>query len=72
MTAVYWPPDEYDCTPQSRAIEHPSTVHSHHDSERAACEALLWLLDNYNALHERGERYHCVRGPGGLLRDVKQ
>lgn len=71
MTAIYWPPDEYDCTSASRATEHPSTKHLHFDDELEACAALVDLDRNFPQLYERGERYHCVRGPGGLLRGVR-
>lgn len=68
MSALYW--SDFDCTSESRKIEYPSTVHAHHADERQACLAFLQLADEYSVLHERGERYHCVRGPGGLVRGV--
>ena len=75
MSALYW--DDFDCTPASRAIEHPSTVHLHFDNEQDACRALLKLARDYwpepgkASLYEAGERYHCVCGPGGLVRGVR-
>lgn len=68
VSALYWP--DFDCTPDSRRIAHTSTVHAHHDDELSACLAFLRLASEYSVLHERGERYHCVRGPGGLVRGV--
>jgi hypothetical protein len=71
MTALYWPP-EYDCTEASRRLAMPSTVHVHTDDEQAACRALLTLAAEYPQRHEAGQRYHCIRGPHGLLRGVCQ
>jgi hypothetical protein len=71
VTALYWPLDEYDCTPATRAIEHPSTVHLHFTSETKACAAFVELRHNFTTLYDRGDRYHCIRGPRGLLRGVR-
>lgn len=70
MTALYW--QDFDCTSETRAIEHESTIHQHYTSERQACEAFVrfiaisvneWLADR---------RYYCIRGPGGLIRGVNR
>ncbi len=69
MTALYYPRDEYDCTPESRAIEHASTQHLHAKSNDEACRMFLatfgeWVPDAFPRFgtvgmgqHERaGER----------------
>lgn len=85
MTVLYWPRDELDCTDASRRIAHESTVHMHFDTDREAGEAFVALFGpwiafddfgngihaNYPALFAANARYHCIRGPGGLVRDVK-
>lgn len=68
MTALYYP--DFDCTPASRAIEHASTVHDHHATERAAIQAYrAWLAISCEQT-ARGERYCCIRGPGGIVRGI--
>ena len=68
MSALYW--QEFDCTVASRAIEHESTIHVHHDSERAACVSFLDFIARSRAEWEAGRRYWCIRGPGGIVRGV--
>lgn len=70
MTALYWP--DLDCTPESRLIADPRTVHDHHATERPACEAFLaWMAIAEERWHA-GDRYRCIRGPGGLVRGVRR
>jgi hypothetical protein len=75
LRAVYFDRDEYDCTPEARAIERDDRVHLHFDDEREACQALLAHRDEtWRSLtltgHFPDPRYRCIRGPGGLLRAV--
>lgn len=76
VTALYWP--DFDCTPESRAIEHGTVVHRHHTTERAACLDWLDYIGTCTAqLQERGRtdptlHYRCIRGPGGLVRGVRR
>lgn len=72
MTALYWPRDEFDCTDASRRLAHPSTVHIHVDTEAAAIAALLELQAEYPKRFEAGTRYHCIRGPRGLLKGIRR
>lgn len=68
MTALYYA--DLDCTPASRAIAHPDTVHKHFTSEREAC---LEFIDHLGKSFDRwdaGDRYRCIRGPGGIVRGV--
>lgn len=69
MTALYW--QDFDCTPTSRAIEHESTIHLHHDTERAACAEFVAFIAISVAEWHAGRRYYCIRGPGGLVRGVR-
>lgn len=70
MSALYWA--DFDCTETSRQIAHPSTVHVHTGDEQAACRAFLKVEAEWPDLtdEQRGGRYRCVRGPGGLVRGV--
>jgi hypothetical protein len=68
VTALYYP--DTDCTWTSRAIEHLSTVHDHHDTERAVVAAYRAWLAVSGDQWEQGNRYRCIRGPGGLVRGV--
>lgn len=70
MTALYWP--DLDCTAESRAIAHRDTVHDHHATERAACEAWLAWMAISEARWYAGDRYRCIRGPGGIMRGVRR
>lgn len=71
VRVLYWPRDEYDCTEESRRIEHPSTEHYHCESDAD----VIRVMDEHAALHPipwiNGRRYRCVTGPGGLVRGVE-
>lgn len=81
MSALYW--QGFDCTPESRNIEHADTAHRHHANEYAACVEYVDLLWRSHCGSQgdcvrpsacewhHGSRYWCVRGPGGLLRGVR-
>jgi hypothetical protein len=81
MSALYWP--DFDCTPETRRIAHPATVHVHCKTEREACLAFIdlfgeWIdgvdgfgiYEKWSARYDSDHRYACVRGPGGLVRGV--
>jgi hypothetical protein len=70
MSALYWA--DFDCTEESRAIQHPSTVHVHTNDEQEACRAYLNVEFEWPAYRDGGvARYRCVRGPKGLVRGVR-
>jgi len=77
MSALYWP--DFDCTSDSRRIEHSSMEHFHCVTDREAALTFLNVLglwidkgeyQNYGTRHGAGLRYACIRGPGGLVRGV--
>jgi len=65
---LYW--DDFDCTEETRRIARAETVHVHTDDETELAVAFQTHARQYPALHDQGQRYHCFRGPGGLVRDV--
>ena len=69
MTALYWL--DFDCTAESRLIEHIDTIHVHCRTEAEACTEYVRLLACSHADWYAGRRYICLRGPGGLVRGVK-
>lgn len=70
MSALYWA--DFDCTDESRRMQHASTVHVHTNDEQAACRAFLGLVDEWPTFRDAGAaRYRCVRGPRGLVRGVR-
>ena len=79
MSVFYW--DDFDCTEETRRIAHPSTVHVHCETDRAAGLAFLQLYGGWIPRPDLGDgfghherlppgKYGCVRGPGGLVRRV--
>lgn len=70
MSALYWP--DLDCTPESREIAHPDTVHQHFERELQACHAFIdWRVANpVGTMPPPGQRYQCIRGPRGIVRGV--
>ena len=74
MTVIYWPVDEYRCDDESRRLGHPDTRHLHCTNDSEVALALMkagreWEMSKVTQMSV-GARYHCVTGPGGLVRKV--
>lgn len=47
-------------------------MHTHVDTDLAAITALLELQADWPRRFEAGARYHCIRGPRGLLKGIRR
>jgi hypothetical protein len=68
VSCLYWP--DFDCTPETRAIEATDTVHVHDNNEHRLALAFDAFDRAWTSGAHAGGRYHCFRGPGGLVRGV--
>lgn len=69
MKLLYWP--DFDCTEETRRIAVPDTVHVHGTNEEELARKFIEFTERHAQLHAAGMRYHCFRGPGGLIRGVE-
>jgi hypothetical protein len=68
MKVLYW--DDFSCTEETRRIAHPDTVHFHSTDENKLAQAFVEYSVQAGSLYAIQRRYHCFRGPKGLVRDV--